>query len=346
MEKHFCSYSLDELLSFCRKEAVEPFRARQLFEWVYQKKVLDFEKMSSLKKELRAKLKAEFLLPNLQLKKVLTSKDEETVKFLFELKDKSLIESVLIKSFDRRTVCISSQVGCKGGCLFCASGKNGFFRNLKTFEIIEQVLLIEDYLKENISNVVFMGMGEPLDNFDNVVKAIHILNHPLGMNISQRKISVSTVGLIEKIKLLLQKKLKVNLVLSLHAPNQETREKLIPFARANPFDELLHTVFEYAKKTSRDITFEYVLLENINDTQQAAFDLIKKLAGFRHFSINLICYNPLCSPAVAGDVPLKKPHAFRILAFKQMLVKNGIAATQRYAKGADIAAACGQLALK
>ena len=347
MNKHLCSYTLEELKAWFVKAGEKTFRANQIFEWIYQKQAMSFEEMTNLSKELREKLKKAFLFPTLKLKEKEISADQETIKFLFELADGKFIEAVLINSFERRTVCVSSQVGCKGACKFCASGKKGFFRNLSSAEIIEQILFIENYLKEKITNVVFMGMGEPLDNLENVVKTIKMINDPKGLNLSQRRISISTVGLIDKINMLLQKELKVNLVLSLHAPNQQLREELIPYAKKNKLEELLKVMAKYAEKTSRDITFEYILIEGINDSEKDALELADKLERFDHFSVNLIPYNPILGEAGEDIVnKFKRPASQRVNKFKDVLEKKKIPVTQRYAKGGDIAASCGQLALR
>ncbi len=385
LKKPLLSFSLLELSDWLIEHEERSFRAKQIFEWIYQKKILNFEQMINLSRQLREKLKNNFILPSLKLKQVKTSKDQQTLKFLFGLTDGRLIEAVLIRSFERNTVCVSSQVGCRGNCLFCASGKQGFFRNLETAEIIEQILLIGNYLNDpkcqeqedyqdhdlnhketakqirqdkfeenksvNINNIVFMGMGEPLDNFENVVKAIEIISSKHGYNISQRRISLSTAGIIDKIKKLLEKQLKINLVLSLHAADQKLREKLIPLARLNPLDQLLDVMAEYVEKTSRNITFEYILLQNLNDQKKHAGQLVEKLKKFSHFSINLIPYNPIIvdSNNIKKDSDFKesqlaRPSNLSIQKFKKQLLNCKIPITQRYAKGQDIAAACGQLA--
>jgi 23S rRNA (adenine2503-C2)-methyltransferase len=236
---------------------------------------------------------------------------------------------------------VSSQVGCKGACLFCASGKKGFVRDLNTAEIIEQVVQIDSFLKEKnerVNHVVFMGMGEPLDNYDNVMRAIRILIEPKGINISQRKITISTVGLIDKILQMLDESLKVNLTLSLHAPNQKIRSSIMPVAKKYPYDELLNVMEEYFEKTGRDITFEYILIDGINDQKIHARELREKIKA--HFNVNLIPYNQI------EGVNLKRPQKEVVEEFKNELMSKGIKVTWRYTKGKDIAAACGQLAFQ
>jgi 23S rRNA (adenine2503-C2)-methyltransferase len=339
--KKIYSFTLEELKHFFIEKEQKPFRAEQVFDWVYQKRAASFNEMKNLSKDLRDSLEKELKFSSLELIKTLESKDGETFKFLWKLEDGHLIESVLILSNSRRTVCVSSQVGCKGACLFCASGKRGFIRNLSTDEIIEQIVRIDEYLKdknERVSHVVFMGMGEPLENYENVVKSIAILNEPKGLNISQRKITISTVGIIEGIKKLLKENLSVNLTLSLHAPNQKIREKIMPAAMKNPFDELLLAMEDYFEKSGRDVTYEYILIENLNDQKEHAKELADNIKS--HFNVNLIPYNPI------DGVSLKRPAKEAIEAFKNELEKKDISVTWRYTKGKDIEAACGQLAFQ
>ena len=344
------SATKEQLEEFFERNSEKPFRAKQIFEWIYQKKAGSFDEMTNLSKDCRNLLKNEFQFSSLKLKNTVPSKDEETFKYLWELEDGNLIESVLILSGNRRTVCVSSQVGCKGGCVFCSSGRGGFIRNLKTSEIVEQVINIARILHqkdERISNIVFMGMGEPLDNFDAVLSAIQIMNDEDGLNISQRKITISTVGLIDKISALLNSEknkfsLKVNLTLSLHASNQKIRESLLPFAKKNDFSELIDIMRDYYERTKRDITFEYILIEGVNDKIAHARELAKAIScGFRersHVNVNLIPYN------ITLGSTLRRPKKEAVDAFFKELEREGIKVSQRYAKGSDIAAACGQLA--
>ncbi len=327
-------------------EIGEPrFRGSQIWKWVYEKGVTDLSLMTDLSKSLRDKLLNE--LPKeefgevLKLKQVQDSADGETTKFLWLLRDGRFIESVLIRAPDRLTVCVSSQVGCPARCAFCASGKNGFLRNLETAEIVEQVYQIDRTLKgkgERVSHVVFMGMGEPMENYDQVVRSIRLLNHPHGLNISQRRITVSTVGIIEGIHRFTQEGLQVSLVLSLHAPNQRLRQKIIPFARRYPLEEILDAMRLFAQHTKRDITYEYTLLEGINDQRIHAEELARLLKEDR-CTVNLIPYNPV------EGLKLNRPSKEAIVDFREILELHGIKTTWRYTKGKDIAAACGQLAL-
>lgn len=336
------SYTLNELKEFFKKRSLPPFRASQVFDWIYNKRAQTFDEMSNLPKNLRESLQNNFTFFSLGKIEEVRSHNSETSKFLWKLSDGYYIESVLISSKERRTLCVSSQVGCKGGCAFCASGKEGFKRDLSTGEIIEQVVLIDQQLKEHeerISNIVFMGMGEPLDNFENVLRAIRILNDKEGLNISQRKITISTVGIIEMIDKLREEDLNVNLTLSLHAPNQSLRESLIPFAKKNDLTCLLASLKAYFQKTRRDITVEYILIDRINDSKNHARQLIEKLSPF-DFKVNLIPYNPV------EGLLFKRPSNNAILNFKNEVERGLIDVTQRFLKGDDITAACGQLALK
>lgn len=333
---------LEEWKTFLQKEGFKAFHAGQIMEWIYQKGALSWDEMSSLSKELRLLLSQKVRFPALELVKTSESSDNETIKFLWKLKDGQLVESVLIMSEDRRTVCVSSQVGCPARCAFCASGQNGFFRNLRPFEIVEQVVHTNRFLLakgERVSHVVFMGMGEPLKNYESVVKAIHFLSDPNYLNISQRRITVSTVGIVEGIKRLSLEGLRVNLVLSLHAPNQHIRKKIIPYARKYPLEDVLKAMDEYAEKTKRDITYEYVLLAGINDHPDHAHELAHLLKG-KQCTVNLIPYNPV------KGINLKRPEKKAIKAFRAVLFGSKIVNTCRYTKGDDIAAACGQLALQ
>ncbi len=316
------------------------FRAKQIFDWVYRKRAASFDAMTNLSQQLRQRLKDEIAFPLISL--IRTQESGETTKFLWELKDKKRVESVLIRSFDRRTVCLSSQVGCPARCAFCASGKQGLIRSLSAAEIVEQALLIDRFLFENgerVSHLVYMGMGEPLENYAEVLKSIRILNCEEGLQISQRRITVSTVGIVEGILKLSKEDIKVNLVLSLHAPNQNIRKKIIPFARKYPLEEILAAMDEYSSHTKRDITYEYTLISNVNDGKEEAEELAYLLRG-KQCTVNLIPYNPI------EGLRLERPETGAIARFRAILESRGICVTWRYTKGDDIGAACGQLALQ
>lgn len=340
--KHFCGLTKEELATWLEENDEKSFHAKQIFEWIYTKSTLSWDKMSNLSQTLREKLKKAFRLPTLELVRVQDSDDNETYKFLWKMIDGNLVESVLICSGTRRTVCVSSQVGCPAKCAFCASGKNGFVRNLATGEIVEQVVLINAWLEskgERVSHIVYMGMGEPLKNYEHVVDSIRIISSPDALNLSQRRITVSTVGVVEGIRRLAKEGLKVSLVLSLHAPNQHIRLKIIPYARKYPLADIIEAMDEYAKETKRDITYEYILIAGINDHPDHAWELAHLLKG-RQCTVNLIPYNP-----VAG-LRLKKPEKKNIKEFRSVLYGCKVVNTCRYTKGDDIAAACGQLALQ
>jgi 23S rRNA (adenine2503-C2)-methyltransferase len=340
--QEICSLSLEKLKSWMVANGEKPFRAGQIFDWIYSKGARSFEEMTNLSKDVRTKFSEAFKFPAIKLVRTIDSEDGETTKYLWELADGKLVESVLIRSDDRRTVCISCQVGCPARCAFCASGKEGLIRNLSVGEIVEQVLHIDRLLKEigeRVCHLVFMGMGEPLENYDAVVGAIGIFNHEDGFQISQRKITVSTVGVVEGIKKLAKEDLHVNLVLSLHAPNQHIRKKIIPYARKYPIEEVLMAMDDYGRVTKRDITYEYTLLAGINDRLEHARELAHLLQG-KQCTVNLIPYNPV------DGLNLKRPDGEAIARFRDCLSDAGINATWRYTKGKDIAAACGQLALQ
>lgn len=340
--RDFCELHSSDLKELLTQHGEKPFHASQLMQWVYEKSVLDWDKMSNLSKELRSKLPTFLKLPVLELAKVQDSDDGETYKFLWKLRDGRFVESVLICSGKRRTVCVSSQVGCPVKCAFCASGKEGFVRNLRPAEIVEQVVHIQAWLQargESVSHLVYMGMGEPLKNYDAVIQSIRLLCDPDGLNISERRITVSTVGIVEGIRRLAQENLRINLVLSLHAPNQKIRMKIIPYARKYPLEDILQAMDEYAHKTKRDITYEYILIAGINDHPDHAHELAHLLHG-KQCTVNLIPYNP-----VAG-LRLKRPEKKAVKQFRSVLFGSRIVNTCRYTKGDDIAAACGQLAMQ
>lgn len=332
-----CDLTPEMLMEQVIRRGHPAYRAQQVLQWIYQKSRLAPSEMTNLPKSLRDSLMHEVPSPALKLQRVLSSNDVETAKFLWELKDQKFVESVLIRSGVRRTVCVSSQVGCPARCAFCASGRKGLFRNLSCGEIVEQVVLIGAH--EPVSHVVFMGMGEPMRNLENVLEAISRLTDPRAFGLSARRITVSTVGVIEGIEEMTRKGLKVNLVLSLHAPNQKLRQRLIPYARQYPLDDLMASMEAYSRCSGRDITYEYTLMDGLNDQLEHAHELVGLLKG-RQCTVNLIPYNPV------EGLRLKRPSRKAIEAFRLVLNEAGIVNTCRYTKGDDIAAACGQLALQ
>jgi len=314
------------------------FRARQIFSWIYQKGVRDFGRMSDLAVDLRKKLEEEFSILDFTVSRRLRSEDG-TEKFLFELADKNLIEAVGIPTEDRITGCISTQAGCRFSCRFCASGKSGFQRNLTCGEMLGEAW----YLKYGsaagrLTHIVFMGTGEPLDNYDNLLKAIRIMNSPYSFNIGARRITISTCGIIPGIKRLAEEGLQVELSVSLHAADDKTRTGLMPVSRIYPLGELIKACRDYARKTNRQVTFEYVLIKDLNSDLQSAQKLSTILAGFNN-KVNLIPANPV------RGMGIEPPNKLEILLFKDRLLKSGVNVTLRKPRGKDIDAACGQLRL-
>jgi len=336
---------LEELAGFLLKCGAPSYRAKQITDWIYKKHVASFDAMTDLPNELRAELTAEFDTPNTEVVRVLGSKDT-TQKFLFRLRDQNLIESVLIPASpalygqpsDRRTICVSTQVGCAYGCKFCASGLEGYTRNLDAGEIVQQLIAIEEISGEKIDNVVFMGMGEPLANLKNVLRAIRIINAPWGLGIGARHITVSTSGLAPQIRELANETTQLRLAISLHGATDEVRGQIMPVNRKYPLKILLEACDYYVAKKGR-LTFEYILIAGVNDTDEQARKLAK-IARRLSAKINLIPYN-----TVEG-LEWSRPSLTRQERFQSILRKDGMVATLRREKGHDIAAACGQLRLQ
>lgn len=335
----FHDLTLEQFIQWCQEKGEKKFRAQQVWDWVYQKGVSDWELMTNLSKEFRSLLAQNFQLKSLRLESKEISKDQQTIKFLWRLEDDKFVESVLILAPGRKTICVSSQVGCPARCAFCASGKEGLMRNLTAVEIFEQVFQIQIEIEDKVSHIVFMGMGEPMENYDQVITALKMLCDENRLNFSERKITVSTVGVIEGIEKLAKEPLKVNLALSLHAPNQHVRKKIIPYARKYDLSLVLEAMRQYASLTKRDITYEYTLLSGINDHEEHAIELANLVQG-DPCTVNLIPYNPV------EGTNLERPEGEQIEQFRAILESRGIVTTWRYTKGKDIAAACGQLALK
>ena len=330
--------SYKELEKIITELGFPSYRTNQLFYWIYQKKVNNFSQMKNIPYNLIARLESLFQLESLQsIKKV--ESDDGSQKFLFQLNDYHIIESVLIKNRKRNTVCLSTQVGCLWQCLFCASGRDGFKRNLTSAEIVNQLLSIERISNENISNIVFMGMGEPFDNYEQLMKSIKIINDKYGINIGARKMTISTCGIIPGIKRFTQNPLQVELSISLHAAENSIRDMLMPVNKKYPLINLIEVCKEYSKKKKRQITFEYLLLKNINDSQEQAKKLCYLISDFEpKAKVNLIIYNP-----VTKQTGLYPSEEDVVLSFQQILKKCHIPTTVRYSKGGDIGAACGQL---
>ena len=336
---------LEELADFLKERGAPSYRARQITDWIYKKRVTSFDAMTDLPNELRTELAAEFDAPQMQVVRVLGSKDT-TQKFLFRLRDQNLIESVLIPASpalygqpsDRRTVCVSSQVGCAYGCKFCASGLDGFTRNLDAAEMVQQLIEIEKISREKIDNVVFMGMGEPLANMQSLLRAIRIINAPWGLGIGARHITVSTSGLAPQIRELANEPAQFRLALSLHGATDEVRGQIMPVNKRYPLKVLLEACDYYVAKKRR-ITFEYILIAGVNDTDEQARELAR-IARRLSAKINLIPYN------IVEGLDWSRPSRERQEKFQSILRKHGVVATLRREKGHDIAAACGQLRLQ
>lgn len=335
-KKVLSGLSLAELEEFIVNSGEAKFRAKQLQYWICRKHASDFASMSSLSKDFRKKLEDIAIITDTKIKQKLISKDG-TIKYLLEYPDGNVVETVLM-SFDKRpnlTACVSTQVGCAVGCNFCATGKRGFIRNLKAREIVDQILTIQRDTGLTVTNIVYMGQGEPLLNYEETTKSINIINTEL--EIGMRRITVSTSGIVPKIYQLTEMNRQLVLALSLHAPDHELRKKLIPIEEKYPIDEVIKALKYYLEKMGRRITIEYTLIDGVNDTQEHAEKVNTLLKGMK-YNINLIPYNPVC-----GD-KFKKPSPERVEKFKNVIMKANKKVTVRLERGADIAAACGQLA--
>jgi len=335
MRKNLLNFEYDELIEFFKKLGLEKFRADQVLDWVYKKRVFNFEDMTNLSKEHRKILNEKFYIGIPKLLDMQISKIDRTTKFLWELQDGNTIESVALFHSGRVTACISTQVGCPVKCSFCATGQSGFVRNLKSGEIVGQILGIEINRKVKVGNVVYMGMGEPLLNFDETLKSIRMLNHKKILNISKRRITISTVGIPEKIIELAEKDVRVRLALSLHAATNSKRDEIIPLNRKYSVDELIYAIRKYQEITGDRITIEYILIREFNDYPEDAERLAESLKGINVF-VNLIPVNPV-------NPNFYRPSRWAMERFKQILERHGIESEIRVEKGTDIDAACGQL---
>ena len=329
--------TFEETKELCVSLGQAPFRAKQIYASVF--KVNTIDEITTLSKDLRAKLSETHYIGNLVCARKQVSKKDGTVKFLFALTDGNFIESVFMKYKHGNTLCVSSQVGCAMGCTFCASTIGGKVRNLTAAEILEQIIAAEAETGERISNIVMMGIGEPLDNFDNVVKFLKIVNHPDSLNIGYRHISLSTCGIVPKIYDLAELNLPITLSVSLHAPFDEMRTEMMPVNKAYPLDRLIRAMKDYVKKTNRRISIEYALIRDKNDSTACADKLATQFSGGL-FHINLIPVNNV------RETGYKKTDSTHVLAFQNRLIKRGLNATVRRELGSDIDAACGQLRKK
>jgi len=352
------SLTLPQMQQWLVERGEPSFRAKQLFSWLYQRLVTDFSAMTNLPQSLRSQLAQEASIGPMIVRSEQHSKDDRTRKILLELDDGKLIESVLMlyppigESSARATVCVSTQAGCAFGCTFCATGQMGFDRHLTAGEIVAQVLFFARELRDapwsakglpgsapidHITNIVLMGMGEPLHNYDNVLQALRILNSPDGFNLGARHMTVSTVGLVPAIRKLSQEPLQVNLAISLHAPTDELRNQTMPINKKYPLEELFAACKDYIAATGRQVTFEYVLLAGVNDTAEYAHLLGELLIPLKQFAhVN-------CIPVNATSADYKSPSGESIRAFRNILFEHGVSNSVRAERGDDIAAACGQL---
>ena len=329
------SFTFDELKQEMISLGEKPFRAEQIFKWVHQENVTSFDDMTNLSKEFREKLKEKYTINNFNIIRKLESKDG-TKKFLFDVLDGNAIESVLMQYKYGYSICVSSQVGCRMGCKFCASTGIPFSRSLEAGEIVEQILAVQREENVRISNIVFMGIGEPLDNYDNVIKAINIINHPKELNIGTRHISISTSGVVPNIYRLANENIQCTLSISLHSSNNEKRSEMMPVNKMYPIEQLMEACRDYIKVTNKRISFEYALAKDSNDNLQDAKDLVKLLKGML-CHVNLIPINKI------ENGKYSKSTNENIIKFRDYLNDNGIVATIRRELGSDIDAACGQL---
>ena len=313
------------------------FKAIQVFEWLYQKRIKSFADMSNIKKDVIEKLSNDFSIERLNIVKV--ERDVEVNKYLFELEDKEHVETVLMRHDYGLSLCISSQVGCNMGCRFCESGRLKKIRNLTAAEMVLQILQVEEDIKDRISHVVVMGIGEPFDNYDNIVNFIKIINHAKGIALGSRHITISTCGIIPKIKEFSMLPFQVNLAISLHAPNNELRNSIMPINKAYPLEKLISAIKEYINITNRRVTFEYIMLAGINDTEECANELCNLLRGINCY-INLIPYNE------TNNFGYKRSKKTTILKFYDIIKRRGLNVTIRKEFGSKISAACGQLRSK
>ena len=331
------NYTIKYLEDYFESIGEKKFKAQQVFEWLYQKKESDFDKFSNIKKDVIEKLKTDFT--NNKIKIIRKQSSTDTYKYLFELEDKNYIEAVVMVHNYGNSICVSSQVGCNMGCAFCESGRLKKVRNLETYEIVEQILLIEEDLNIRLSSVVVMGIGEPFDNYDNIINFLYIINDAKGLAIGSRHITVSTSGLVPKILEFANIPLQINLAVSLHAPYDELRSKLMPVNKAYNIDTLMNAIKEYYSKTNRRVTIEYVMLKGVNDSESDAIKLAKLLKGMNVY-VNLIPYNE------TNHIEFKKSDKDNILKFGKILQDNNITVTIRKEYGGQIDAACGQLRSK
>lgn len=331
--------TLSELEEYMESIHERKFRAKQIYEWMHKRLVFSWDEMNNIPKKLKERIQLDYDMYGVKMLDCFVSKIDGTRKYLFELHDGNVIESVWMQYKHGNSVCISSQAGCRMGCRFCASTLGGLDRNLEPSEMLSQIYYIQKDTKERVSNVVMMGTGEPMDNFDNVLRFLELITSEQGLNISQRNLTISTCGIVPKIEELAKKHLQITLAISLHAPNDEKRKELMPIANRYSMEELLSACKYYFKETNRRMTFEYSLVAGVNDQPENARELCQKLHGFP-CHVNLIPVNPIKERNFRQSLPES------IMEFKKILEKNHIHVTIRREMGADINAACGQLRRK
>ena len=326
--------TLKELENYFLDIGEKKFKAIQVYDWLYKKRVHSFDEMTNVKKSVIEKLKEDFNMNKLNILRVQNGKDVH--KYLFELDDGQKVEAVLMNHDYGNSLCVSTQVGCNMGCAFCESGRLKKIRNLETYEMVLQILMVEEDLGVRISHVVLMGIGEPFDNYDNVMRFIDIINSDYGTAIGARHITVSTCGIVPKIREFTKEKRQVNLAISLHAPNDKLRSKLMKINKVYPLNEVMDAIKEYLRVTNRKVTFEYIMLDGINDSDECAIELAHLLKGLTAY-VNLIPYNE------TSHIEFKKTSRDKIMHFYDILKKNKINVTVRKEFGSEVSAACGQL---
>ena len=330
------SYSFEELTDYLKERGLPSFRAKQIFDWLHAKQAVSFEEMTNLPKTLIASLNKDAFIVAHTVEKKLISQVDGTVKYLFRLPDGEFCESVVMEYKHGKSICISTQIGCRMGCSFCASTKAGFVRHMTPSEILEQVYAAQRDLNCRIGHIVLMGIGEPLDNYDNVLRFLSLVSDERGNNLSLRHVSLSTCGLVGRIDRLAKEHLGLTLSVSLHAPNDMIRNQTMPVSKRWPMETLLLACRRYAEETGRRVSFEYALIRNLNDSMACADELAKRLSG-------MLCHVNLIPVNEIRETAYHRSETARILAFQQRLTKHGINATVRRTLGADINAACGQL---
>lgn len=339
MKTDIKSLTYPELVNETQKLGLKPFRAKQIYSWLHKFGAVSFDEMSNISKDLRNTLDDNYFIPSCEIENKYVSKIDDTVKYLFRLYDGEYIESVIMKYKYGYTICVSSQVGCKMGCKFCASTLAGFKRNLSASEIEGQLHAAQKDLGIKISNIVLMGIGEPLDNYDNVIKFLRNVNDENGLNISMRNITLSTCGIVPNIYKLMEEDLQITLTISLHAPNDEIRSRTMPINDKWNIDEVLKACKDYANKTNRRVSFEYTLIKDVNDTEECALELSRRLNG-------MLCHVNLIPVNNVEERKNIRSTDDSINKFMHLLKKNGINATIRRTLGSDINASCGQLRRK